>query len=127
MWAQGAWAQDAWAAGSWLGLGGPTPPSITILGPAAINVVQGRTLALQAVIDGSPEPSVVWASDDEEVATVDENGVVTGVAIGTATITATATNDEGEDSDSIVVTVREASPVRGGTGISTALSVSIGI
>lgn len=120
--------------GYWFLLGGlataedlPMAPAITILGPAAVNVVQGRTLQLNADVAGEPEPSVVWASDDEEVATVDQNGLVTSVGLGTATITATATNDEGEDSDSIDITVREASPVRGGTGIGTALSISIGI
>ncbi len=34
--------------------------------------------------------TVVWASSDESVATVDENGVVTGVAAGTVVITASA-------------------------------------
>lgn len=33
---------------------------------------------------------VVWSSSDETVATVDKNGIVTGVAPGTATTTATS-------------------------------------
>ena len=37
--------------------------------------------------------TITWTSDDEEVATVDNNGVVTAVAKGTATITATFTAD----------------------------------
>ena len=37
-----------------------------------------------------------WASADEDVATVDENGVVTAVGNGTTTVTVTATNQDGE-------------------------------
>ena len=37
--------------------------------------------------------TITWTSDDEEVATVDNSGVVTAVAKGTATITATFTAD----------------------------------
>lgn len=37
--------------------------------------------------------TITWTSDDEEVATVDNNGIVTAVAKGTATITATFSAD----------------------------------
>ena len=36
------------------------------------------------------DPTIVWSSSDETVATVDENGLVTGVAEGFATITVTS-------------------------------------
>ena len=36
------------------------------------------------------DPTIVWSSSDETVATVDENGLVTGVAGGFATITVTS-------------------------------------
>ncbi len=35
---------------------------------------------------------ITWTSSDEAIATVDENGVVTGVSLGTVTITATTVN-----------------------------------
>ena len=38
--------------------------------------------------------AVTWSSSDEDVATVDENGVVTAVSGGTATITATSVVNE---------------------------------
>ena len=38
--------------------------------------------------DTTDDKKVVWSSDNEEVVTVDENGVVTAVAAGEATITA---------------------------------------
>ena len=40
--------------------------------------------------DTTDDKAVTWSSSDEDVATVDENGVVTAVAGGTATITATS-------------------------------------
>lgn len=45
--------------------------------------------------------NIEWKSDNEDIATVDENGVVTGVAAGQVKITATA----GEHSDSITLRV----------------------
>ena len=47
----------------------------------------GQTLELKAV-GNYLESGVKWTSSDNSVATVDENGVVTGVAKGTVTITA---------------------------------------
>ena len=44
--------------------------------------------------DTTDKRAVTWSSSDEDVATVDENGVVTAVAGGTATITATSVANE---------------------------------
>ena len=52
---------------------------------------QTVTLAATLAPEGS-EGTVTWASSDEAVATVDQNGVVTAVAPGEATITATLEN-----------------------------------
>ncbi len=58
----------------------------------------GSTLALTPVY--SPEnasiQAVTWSSANEKVATVDENGVVTGIAKGSATIKATAADGSGK-------------------------------
>ena len=59
------------------------------------SVLKGSSVALTAsvlpwtVIDRT----VTWTSSDEAVATVDENGVVTGISAGTAVITATSNLD----------------------------------
>ncbi len=52
------------------------------------------TLALTAVVlpEDAEDKSVIWKSANETIATVDENGVVTGVAEGDVVITATSAN-----------------------------------
>lgn len=58
---------------------------------------------------------VTWSSSDESVATVDENGAITGVAAGTAVVTAKAVL--GDASASVNVTVKDsAAGSEGGTG-----------
>lgn len=53
---------------------------------------------------------VRWSSSDKSIATVDENGVVTGVGPGTATITVTSSN--GKYEDSILVTIEKPEDLR---------------
>lgn len=57
-------------------------------------LVEGTTAQLIATVspDNATDKSVTWSSSDEVVATVDANGLVTGVAAGSATITATTAN-----------------------------------
>ena len=54
--------------------------------------------------DNAANKGIVWTSSNESVATVDENGVITAIAKGTATITATAADGYGA-SASCTVTV----------------------
>ena len=56
------------------------------------NVAAGGTVSLTYAIlpEEASKKDVTWTSADERIATVDENGVVTGVKKGTARITATA-------------------------------------
>ena len=65
----------------------PIIPSVS-LNKSSTSIAENATETLTATTVPA-DATVVWASSDETVATVDEDGVVTGVAAGTATITAT--------------------------------------
>jgi len=87
--------------------------SISVNGPdgADVSVDVGSTVQLGATVlpaDAS-NPALTWSSSDTSVATVDDNGLVTGVAAGTATITAAATDGSGQ-SGAIDVSVAEEEP-----------------
>jgi len=68
----------------------------------------GATATITAATDPADASfnALTYSSSDESVATVDEDGVVTGVAFGTATITITA-NEMEEFSTTVDVTVGE--------------------
>jgi len=73
--------------------------------PAETEVSVGYTMQLEYVVSpgGATDKSVIWSSGDETIATVDANGLVSGLQLGTTTITAT-TNDGGF-TDACLVTV----------------------
>lgn len=80
-------------------------------------VERGETIRLTAKLE--PENStdtIEWSSDDTEIATVDEKGLVTGVKAGDATITAKV---EGSETLSATCTVTVTNPA-----ISDELSIS---
>ena len=57
----------------------------------------GSTKTLKATVlpENASMRTVTWKSSNPDVATVDENGIVTGIHAGTATITATAADGKG--------------------------------
>ena len=70
----------------------------------AATIELGQTLQLSATTDDGQ--AVVWESSDESVATVDQNGLVTAIALGEATITVYPKDYEGiANGNYIVVTV----------------------
>ena len=80
---------------------------VTIQETLPLGVDSTFTLVATIAPEDATNKSVTWASDDETVATVDANGVVTGVAEGTANITVTTV--DGKFSDVCIVTVTAGS------------------
>ena len=68
----------------------------------------GQTVALTAAVapSNATDKTVTYSSSAEATATVDGNGVVTGIAAGEATIT--VTTKDGNQTDTCAVTVTAA-------------------
>ncbi len=106
---------------------GTTTPSIggITVGPATPVVQIGEDISLVVAftgVKGSPDLGITWSIDDESVATVDADGVVTGVAAGTATVTATSVFAPAV-SGSVTITV--TAPTADGTGCPSASGFSV--
>ncbi|MDE7407502.1 MAG: Ig-like domain-containing protein, partial [Muribaculaceae bacterium] len=61
-----------------------------VLNESELSLYVGQSIQLLATVlpDNATDKTVVWSSGNESVATVDTNGKVTAVSLGTATITA---------------------------------------
>lgn len=84
-------------------------PGVT-LNTKSASVKKDGTITLIATVTPADVASqnVKWSSSDESVATVNDNGVVTGVAPGNATIT--VTTEDGNHTASCTVTVTTSLP-----------------
>ncbi len=69
----------------------PVPASGVTINVSDITLLVGQSDQLTANVEpaNTTYPEIAWSSDNEAVATVDANGVVTAIAKGVATITAT--------------------------------------
>ena len=81
------------------------------VGPARVTLYlededPSRTLNLIVLPNNATNKEVTWTSSKEDVATVDENGKVTALKMGTATITATSKDDTTKKGSS-VITVKQ--------------------
>jgi len=74
-------------------------------------VIINQTKQLAAIIEpaNASNTTVEWFSENEEIATVDENGLITGVAVGSTTITVT-TYDGNKSATYSISVVAEAIP-----------------
>ncbi|MDE6809929.1 MAG: Ig-like domain-containing protein [Muribaculaceae bacterium] len=71
----------------------PEVSSLT-LSASSLTMTTGRTAQLSVSIepDNAKDVQIEWSSSDEEIATVDENGLVTAIGAGEAVITAKSGN-----------------------------------
>ena len=92
----------------------PTVPATGIsIEPNSATVERGKTTQLTATLTPSNSTDTVeWSSDNEDIATVDENGLVTGVKEGEAIITAKVKDN---DNLSATCTVTVTNPAISGT------------
>lgn len=69
-------------------------PSSIMINRTHASLSKGETLQLTATVypSNADDKSVVWSSDDTDVATVSETGLVTATGGGTASVTATTVN-----------------------------------
>ena len=79
----------------------PIEPTI-VLQDDTVNIKVGLTYQLEATITPDTAITVIWATEDPTIATVNESGLVTAIAEGTTTIIASG---EGFVSDTCVVNV----------------------
>ena len=73
--------------------------------PPTINLNEGETRQLTATVhpDNAFDKSVSWTSEEESIATVDENGIVTAVSKGATNVIAKANDGSGTNALCLVV------------------------
>jgi Big-like domain-containing protein len=77
-----------------------TPVATVTVTPAIDTITTGATVQLTGTTAAADGASLVgralaWSSSDDQIATVSNSGLVTGVAVGTATVTATSEGKSG--------------------------------
>lgn len=91
----------------------PEPESITI-SPKSISLLVGKTETVSYTLlpDGAYDKDVKYTMSNENVASVDENGVITAKSVGNAILTVTANKSDGTvaDHDECEITVTILDP-----------------
>lgn len=107
--------------------GGEDPQGVSqiIMEKSAVSVVRGTALQLEYIVlpDNAVYDAIDWTTSDEKVVVVDENGVVTGVEVGTAVVKASVGDVYDEctvevlpvDVEKIIVDPKEVSVQEGET------------
>ncbi len=106
----------------------PVRPTSVTFDNTELTVAAGYTAQITATVlpEDSVNKTLVWTSDEQSVATVDENGLVTAIAPGVATIRAQALAGTDEVFAECIVTVEEPVPVTGITLSEEEITLSVG-
>jgi uncharacterized repeat protein (TIGR02543 family) len=99
-------------------ISGCVPPVPEIIEVTGVDIIEedqslriGKTLQLTAIVapEDADNKAIIWESDNPDVATVSENGLVTALKRGIANIT--VTTEDGAFTDTIKITVIRPTPV----------------
>ncbi len=82
----------------------PEVESITATAPVAELKISETAQATYEILPANADQTVSWSSNNEEVAIVDANGLITAVSGGSAVITATTVNGKTANINIIVIT-----------------------
>lgn len=82
----------------------PTPVSSITLSQSSVSIKVGGSVKIDASVlpESATNKAIVWTVANPEIASVDENGLVTGLALGTTNLTATAADDGGASAICVV-------------------------
>ncbi len=88
----------------------PVPATEIKIDPSSATMKVGETLTISYTVlpEDATDKSVVWTSSNSNVASVDENGNVTALELGTTTITATCGNATATCTITVVATPAES-------------------
>ena len=104
----------------------PNPVTSITLNKTTLNITEGdiETLTVTYAPEDADGRSVSWTSSDTKIATVDANGKVTAIGVGTAIITATSAN--GKTAQCSVAVAKRPNPVTAITLNKTTLNITEG-
>ncbi len=90
-----------------------------IISSSNVEVNKGETLKISATVTppDATVKAVLWSSDNPSIATVDNLGVITGQAVGSATITATSLNGNFKATSVVTVSDDGENPIVFTTGV----------
>lgn len=69
------------------------PSSIKIVGNSKVSLGNTTQLSINHLPQETALPYITWSTSDANIATINENGLVTGISTGTVTINAKTSND----------------------------------